>query len=205
MAATASLYDRCDGIVIDGVRWYTNTPGGGTVTESGGKIIITPTSNDPSYELVGPNLSYDLTGSYVFVQIKQAANGNCPTMLCIPQSDYNDALVFYITATNLITASWGGGERTSIARPSMPIWLGMREKNGITYWDSSPDGITWVNRDSVANFTTITSVRPQMSVENYGAEAAPGAAWFANFNVKPRLFGISSNLRPRIFGPGLAR
>ena len=214
MAATASLYDRCDGIVIDGAKWDAYGDGkGGSVGESGGVAVLTPASSVAgSYASFDTLNTYDLTGSYLFVNLKQALTTNANTItylgVQINGSNYLRFSVYGATPTLHCYKNVAGAGDVEIAtvayNATNHAWLKIRESGGTVYFDYSSDGVNWNNLGSVANPFNIFALKARLSVFADNV-ASPGAAWFANFNVKPRLFGISSNLRPRIFGPGLAR
>jgi hypothetical protein len=182
----SALTDNFDDNSIDAAKWSADTSGGGTIAESGQKIIITPVANDASYEVLwGSVATYDLTSSAVFLQILQAANGACPLWLTVALSDYSNAVRIGIYSNRIYIGTWGGNI-DSIALPSTPIWLKISESGGYIYFWYSLDGTSWTQVGSaLANPFTMTSVFPAFSVENYGAEASPGAAWFDNFNVAP--------------------
>ena len=63
-------------------------------------------------------------------------------------------------------------------------WWRIRDVGGMIHWDTSPDGVTWMNRRMLASPIALTRVMVDLSAENPSL-AAPGAAHFDDFNSAP--------------------
>jgi hypothetical protein len=183
MAKINTLIDNFDDNSLDEIKWNLDLDGGGTIVESGQKIIISPTASDASYEAIWGISTYDLTSSAVFLQVLQKTNGACPIWLTVAKSDFTGAIRIGIYSNRLYIGTWEG-DIDSIELPSTSIWLKISESGGYIYFWYSLDGTSWTQVGSaLANPFVMTSVFPAFSAENYGAESSPGAAWFDNFNI----------------------
>src|SRR4029079_7702764 len=62
-------------------------------------------------------------------------------------------------------------------------WLRLRESGGTIYADTSPDGMTWTNRLSVADPFPVTAVHAFVGSDTWSAQATGSLAKFDNFNT----------------------
>lgn len=160
--------------------------GGGT-TVSSGCLSIAPTS---SYLGIYSAVQYDLTSSYVMVQLVQPPNiGNGST---------SAAMNIQVSAGNLEEISWENGQlvfREKVSNTNSDVsvaydpvahaWLRIRESAGTIYWDTSPDSLTWTNRRSKAcGIGAVTSVTINLYSGYWGTEPSPGTALYDNFNLQ---------------------
>lgn len=188
---TETLTDDFDDNSIDSGKWGETENNSATVTETGGQLVITPATSTVDSEGVLYSLaSYDLTGSYVYVeavQVATLADGWTGMNLYLDSS--NEIGIEVSDETDLIAYQIVGGSFTSLAsvtyNSSTMRWWRIRESGGTTYWEYSADGSSWSTLHSVANPIALTAVAPGLLVFENGSDASPGQAIFDNFNVEP--------------------
>ena len=61
-------------------------------------------------------------------------------------------------------------------------WWRFRESGGTTYWDTSPDGVSWTQRFFLANPFALTAVSVYLRTGNWAAASGANYAVFDNFN-----------------------
>lgn len=135
--------------------------------------------------------TYDLTGSYAYIQVPQRAgpgNGSVDTTTVVAV-DASNNLKLMLEGSSLYCQYTKAGTVTTVATltysATTHAWWRIREASGTTYWDTSTDGVTWTQRASVANPFAVTAVKVTIQSGYYGTETTPGTAIFDNFNTAP--------------------
>lgn len=153
---------------------------------SSGRLAITPTG---AYPGIYSSVQYDLTSSFIMVQLVQApnvGNGTSSAIMNVQVSAGNSEQIL-VEGSSLIfreTVS-GTNSDTSVAYSAVThAWLRIREAAGTIYWDTSPDAINWTNRRSKARgIASPTSVAINLVAGYWGTEPSPGTVLFDNFNI----------------------
>jgi hypothetical protein len=180
-----SLPDNFNDNSIDG-KWSVDLDGGGTVAETGGKIVITPAASTTGYESLGSVNSYDFTDSSIFVQVKQVCSGaDVSTELNLYKQDWSDDIAMYVQNGELYYGTWGNGFGSVTYDANVHKWWRIREYDGNIYWEYSTDGIFWTILEHYATPFDVTNNPIGISCVENTAVASPGAAWFDNFNIVP--------------------
>lgn len=193
--------DRFTESSLDATLWTANTTGGASCSLNGETVVLTVgtstskagigsvtafdlTSSEATVELVSPGditqhlettfaLTSDsgggnLDGNFVTFKIADAINSGSPGMYA---SYYNGG-----SETRVTTSSYSA---------SLQRFLRFREVAGTVYWDTSPDGVTWVNYTSMASPFDLTSVYLELATDNYSTRTTGTSGVFANVGVVP--------------------
>lgn len=210
MSTFATLQDDFnDGSVK--AQWTTDVSSG-SVTQSGGKLACAPAvSTADSYGQIYSTSTYDLTSSYILIQILQTASQNCTTTFNLSIDPSNRIFLEYTPSNgNLNAAKRVGGVTSTLASISFSLttmqWWRIRESGGITYWEYSPSAIegSWTTLFSVSNPITVTTLTASLLAYDGSSDATPGAAWFDNFNMLP-VHGSNNMYRNIKVGDGMSR
>ena len=161
----------------------------GTATNVGGMLSCIPSTNYDGG--IGSVQAYDLTGDDVAIQLVQPPNvGNGGTMCSLElgpvQSGTNPALHAW---------SWSNGQLAASNKASW-VWyapydpynhqfLRIREAGGTVYYETSPDGSTWVTQTTTPATFSMSSTYVRIYSGYGGTEPSPGVALWDNLNLAP--------------------
>lgn len=181
----AILSDNFDDNSIDYAKWYSYSDSGGTVAETGQKIVITPPNSATGYTQLATQNQYNLVGSSVQVKVPQLADGaSCDTLLILPNADFSQAYYIKSNGTNIYAGTLAGGNLASAAwNPSTMLYWRMRESGGTFYFEYSGDGVSWTTLHSMSVGSAVTSSWVVLEVDENISDATPGAAWFDDFSI----------------------
>lgn len=191
MAAVSTLYDNFDDNSLAG-GWYTYSGGSATVNETNQRIqfAMPSSSTSSTYAGIASNSTYDLTGSYAFLETVTlpSSSTNAGAILTLKVNGSNE-LRWIKEASTLYAQRTVGGTRTTVTsfafNSSTHKWWRIRESGGTIYWDTSTNGGSWTNRGSWTNTLTITSIEVNVHVACYQNETNPGNFYADNFNIIP--------------------
>jgi hypothetical protein len=154
--------------------------------------------------------TYNLTGSYAFVQLKDVGNQALTSWEVYPVyliADSNNKIFIRITGNQVqaikVVAGVTANVGSSVAYSPLTMkWFRIRELSGRTYFEyaASPSG-TWTEiTPNIANVITLTTLTAEVLIGTWQAEASTTTAVFDNFNCLPgaNLFswkGLSWNKR----------
>lgn len=193
MAGTYPFSDDFNDNTQDTAKWskaaYHDTDALVTVVETGGQLEITPRSSQTGQRYNG-YLSvdtFDFTNRAVQVEVPQVTSGSAVTELLLAVNATNaigfDAelgLLYFFVITN------GVSDFTSVTYSSTDhrFWRLRHSMGDDTFrWETSPDGVVWTQRRSLARSHTITAVNLQLLAGTYESVATPGKAIFDNFSA----------------------
>ncbi|HYR06207.1 MAG TPA: hypothetical protein VEQ60_00465, partial [Longimicrobium sp.] len=151
--------------------------------EVNGRVEITPASGlSGSYGQYNSNVAYDLTGSRVYIEVRQA--------LVKPGTQ---TLLRVFSGTQYITLSLFPNDlvchslNTEVGRVPYDAnrhrWWQIREQGGTTYWEAGPDGTTWETLASAPNPFNLTLIGVWFAAHTLTAIPSPGIAVFDNVNL----------------------
>lgn len=207
---TETLKDDFNAGSIDPFRWNsfgTTT----TITEADGMIeMVTSTTN--GYAGLDSARFYDLTGSFVSMQLVNAGNQALVSLEVIPIKVFdvsgNNTLFWYVNQNTLAVYKKVAGVQTQITNTpynsGLHKYFRIRESGGTTFFDYSGDGENWTNFTSLANPINVTALTLEPSVGTFNNELSSTTVLMDNFNVfqpllntwqKPFLQPQRSNLR----------
>lgn len=139
--AMHSLRDAFD--TADTSQWVFDD----SATTSGGRLRITSVPD----QMAGAHsvASYDLRGSEFLVELVSAPAGASATVALHGAGGPSIAGLGFTVSAGQLTEVWRAvqGARETVALltpdPFAQRWLRIRERVGIVYWDTSPDGLEW--------------------------------------------------------------
>lgn len=172
----------------------------GTPSVSGGILNLPCVSN--VYSGVGTKTFYDLTESSLYVKVMPPATPGTTRETAVSCSNsgntYNIGMYVVETAPTLLMRLKQASVNSDATLPYDPVahaWFRLRIEGSTGYWDTSPDGITWVNRRSAAvtpaQFMAIT---PELSVGQYTDLGTYPVGYMDNLNIPP-----SVGSRPKVW------
>jgi hypothetical protein len=193
MAKAHELTDSFNDNSIDTGKWVAYgdpAPVSQRVLEVNGRIEIRPRSGDSGkYSGMDSVNRYDLTGSYVHVELVQALRpvDGADTFL-IAEASTGNQVFFLITGGELQCSQTVAGTDTLLETvPYDPVehrWLRWREHSGKIYWETSPDGEIWTIVYSKTSPITLTNLLFTLQAGLGASISAPGVTIFDNFNVR---------------------
>jgi hypothetical protein len=141
--------------------------------------------------LTSVSTAYDSTGSYAYLQVPDFGDQAIASFgfYFWVYLDFNNTVRYLVQGGNLVAqkvVAGSGGPISSIALDrNAHKWLRLREAAGVTYWDYSSDGQSWVNQTSLANPITMTAVGILLQCTS-GAETKAPQVIIDNFNTLDR-------------------
>lgn len=157
--------------------------------EVNGRIEIRPRSGDSGkYSGIDSVSRYDLTGSFVHVELVQALRPiDGADTFFIAQASVGNQVFFLITGGELQCSQTVSGTDTLLETvPYDPVehrWLRWRERSGKIYWETSPDGGIWTTVYSKTSPITLTNLMFTLQAGLGVSISSPGMTIFDNFNV----------------------
>jgi hypothetical protein len=190
---------------LDSTKWSTwgsPTPVGTT----NGLTISTTATAPGSYGGILSQNFYDLTGSYMYVRLKNAGNTSLASLDqgIQFQVDSNNSLAWVIYGNQIQAKKHVAGTWTVVGtpvtyNPATHVYLRIREASGTIYWDYSADAITWTNFTSVANPFVITRGQAQINAGTDASEASTTTVTYDNFNAVVTTNVLTRSMKYTIF------
>lgn len=198
MALIETLQDDFEFGGLDSGKWTNNNPGQVVV---GTNLDLELTSSlAGNYISITSLATYNLTGSSIFVQLKNAGNQSITSWEVYPLYLYADSnnKIFIRVAGNSVQAIKVVAGVTSNVGSSATYnattmqWFRIREASGTTYFEyaASPTG-SWTTLASVADPITITALTVEVLCGTWQAESAITTGILDNVNVTPGQFQFS--------------
>jgi hypothetical protein len=133
---------------------------------------------------------YDLTGSSAYVQVLDFGNQSLSghDVYFHLQDNSSNSVAMQAARNTLSAKTTVAGVSTQIGKP-IPLdpvahrWWRIREASGTTYFDTSPDSVTWTNRWSIADPINLTSLEVILQSGSWESESEGSGAIFANLNT----------------------
>jgi len=200
MALTETLTDNFDDNVVDAVKW----PSSFGVSEVGGRARVPV---DATYNAYVSDNIYSLQGSYVAVQaFPQALASATVECWCQMLVQTQVATVFNDIGMEcdrvngnlkmFLRNNYVDATQTLITfNATDHAWWRIRESAGTCYWDTSPDGIAWINRKTQASPAWINDGIQEVVLEGHRNNGTNNFAEFDNFNILPASPVIPNKVR----------
>lgn len=169
MAKISTIRDNFNDNSLNGTLWNTDA-----AVETGGQLQIPANTSSGSYNYLVSNATYDLTDSSIYVELvnKGSYVGGIEVYPLDLYSDNGDEAMWSIEGGTDIVAykSPDFGTYTELYRGTYSStthrWFRIRVASGVTYWDTSPDGVTWTNRASNSTGYTQTAIYATVGLLN---------------------------------------
>lgn len=192
MAKLETLQEDFEFGGIDSGKW---TSFGGSQVNIGTNLDLEITSSlAGNYIGLNSIATYDLTGSYAFVQLTSVGNQSIVSWEVYPIyliADANNKIFIRISGNTVqpikvvagVTTNIGVGVAYNVATMK---WFRIREASGTTYFEYAADPTsTWTLITSTANPITVTALTMEFLCGTWQAESSTTMAKFDNFNLTP--------------------
>lgn len=182
MAKVSTLVDNFNDDEQNTALWgYTSM-----VREVNGRIEIRPSSNLAGGFGCTSVTTWDLTDSEMRIELVKPLHTGGPES-GMAAAAAGEAVQISVRdgeleCLQLVASVWTVLEHVPYDRVQHR-WLRLRERAGITYWEASPDAVTWQTIHSRANPIPVTAVQVQFGVRLPAGLPAPGVAVFDSFNA----------------------
>ncbi|HEY0036816.1 MAG TPA: vanadium-dependent haloperoxidase [Longimicrobium sp.] len=191
MAKAHTLVDNFNDNSTDTAKWNPyGSPGSAAdrLREVNGRLEIRPASGAAGYSGYESLATYDLTRSHAAVEVVSALSAPVPAGVYLrAQIDSNNKIELGISGGIISPVHVVAGNYTFFDErpydPDLHRWLRLRERDGNTYWETSPDGCEWMVLASRPNPINLGAVRLSVLTGSYQTVTAPGVAIFDNFNT----------------------
>ena len=183
-AKMATLTDAFPGAAVNAALWSSF----GTATVSGGTLTLTDVASSIAYAGIQSLARYDLTGSYLLVNLP-SAGGQYATTQAVLQVylDASNTASIMVSSGSLLAQTQTAGTFTtqgSITYSATSMaWLRIRESGGTLFFDYGPDGSGWTNLASVADPWAMTSLQAVVEEGQYGGADPQAASTWDNLNL----------------------
>jgi hypothetical protein len=191
MAKAHTLSDNFNDDSIDAIKWVAyGTPGTAAdrLREVNGRVEIRPASGVSGYSGYQTQSTYDLTRSHIAVELVRALSTRAPVAGTYLRAyiDSNNRVELGISNGTISPGYVVAGAYTFFDErpydPEQHRWLRLRERDGTTYWETSPDGYDWTVLASRPTPINLTAVTLTFLTGAYQPVTAPGMVIFDNFN-----------------------
>src|SRR6185503_1870853 len=192
-----TFYDNFNDNSIDASLWGTGSfPGSDalvTVNEVNGQLVITPRAGQTGLHYNGliSNRTYNLTQGIIFVEVVEVTRSQADTTFAFG-ADNNNKVVMEVENVSLnMRLVVGGSNVGAIAIPYDTVshrWWRISHVagNDTIRFDTSPDGIAWTQRHSIARGAlNITAGKVNLSAGTWNSQSSPGRAVFDNLSWHP--------------------
>lgn len=185
-----TVVDAFTAPALNTALWGATTPGVATLDTVNAEVSLAVPTTSGAINSVATTAGalYDATGSYVYAQVRPAANGagHVRTAIRIRYDDSNAATirlengVFQFTAQTVTT--------TTLTLPNYDPhahrWWRLREAGGSFYAGTSPDGLTWTEWGPLGYGFDATNVTLRLETAATATELAGNAAVFSHVNTR---------------------
>ncbi|MBL3664541.1 hypothetical protein JL475_00575 [Streptomyces sp. M2CJ-2] len=190
MPALATLVDDFNDNAIDPAKWPNNYGG---PTEVGGRARVPCTAGYAAYATAA---TYWLNGSSLYCRLYPPAAGGATTeawaQILITSTTAGTDVIFEVntvTGRLVMAARAAYADAAQVSIPYDPVahaWLRVRETGGPLLWDTSPDGITWTNRRTLATSPAwVANTNLQLQLISHRDSGINDYVEFDNVNVAP--------------------
>lgn len=194
-----TFYDNFNDNSIDSSLWSRGSFGTNdsavAVNEVGGQLEIVPRAGQTGSHYNGAisNRTYNFTDGIIFAEIVEISQSNSQTILAFG-ADNNNKVSMWAEGGNLRMALTVGGSSVGAAsityNSTSHRWWRLRHvpANDSIRFDTSPDGIIWTQRHSIARGSlNISAGKVNISAGTSGSVPAPGRARFDNLSWHPQV------------------
>jgi len=188
-----TLVDNFNDNSTDASRWGSYGP----IQEVNQRLEVRPTSDTPQYGGYVSSVTYDLTDSFMHVEVAQILVGTQSQTEFSVNNDAGNKVYFAAAVGKLQCGAWFPSVNNGFATiipydPECHRWWRLRESGGVLFWEVSADGQVWAavfSRSTAATSTTpalsyLNSVYLRMQAGTNARDAHPGVALFDSFNTR---------------------
>lgn len=182
---TSSLVDRFE----DGVPGSAWTPQGGCPPlETGGQVIFAPPANAMDYCWYSSTGLFHLTCDTLTVKVTDVTASvlGVQTFIYLIPTDGLIPLNLLLEGGGFRLAPDSGPGEIDIPLPYDPVadlWWRLRESQGTLYFETSPDGLSWVVRGSGTSPISLNALQIRIGAGTHQLVGSPGEAHFDCYNA----------------------
>ncbi|WP_229849053.1 DUF4434 domain-containing protein [Streptomyces melanogenes] len=180
-----TLTDDCSGITAG--KWVSF----GNVGSADGRFHVT-SHLEASYPSISSDAAYSLAGSCLLMEVTDAGNQCLPSWEVFPckvKLDSGNWMSFRIDNGSIRARRVADGTTTDSGSTAYSAtnhrWLRIRESGGMTYWETSADGVVWNSFHRITNPFPVVALRVEIAAGNWAAEPSASTARFDNINLPP--------------------
>jgi hypothetical protein len=195
MPAVASIDEPFTGVApTPATDTWTTSASGGSIYQDGTALNLAPNSNVGNAQLSVTSVNpFVFNSSSLAARVPNTINGaggvDQQMMIRLDSNNY----IRWVFQTNQLSMDYvvGGTLNTIATIPysaTSHLWLRLRESAGTTYWETSPDNVSWTSQGSISSSSlfSLRAVHPRFYAETYqGGAAIPGIAKFQALNPRP--------------------
>jgi hypothetical protein len=195
----STLVDPFNEGTINSSLWSNTAPS--NISIQNFQLTFTTNTGASGYYVLYAQNYYDLTNSFVAVQLVNAGNQGLNSLevypVCVADSSGQNELFMVISQGVVSCYQVVAGVHTLLAtfpyNSATMGWFRIREANGTNYFETAPDGVNYTTQYSLADpLPEEASLRPSIQVGTYQAEASATTVSLDDFNVVPGLTGLSA-------------
>ena len=188
MAKASTLVDNFNDDQINATLWTVSPSASPTIAEVNGRVEIRPLSNTTGVYQYTSVSTYDLTDSFVRVELVHPLRAAPSTSAYLVASEDSSNYVSLYVHNGLLTAAKGNGGTATVLRsipyvPALHRWLQISEQGGVTRWEVSADGVRYDVLVQEGDSIAVAAVELGFGAAVLVAHPTPGFAVFDNFNV----------------------
>lgn len=184
-----SFQDNFDDNVTGHVWDRSDEDNGCTYDETGGELVIMPATSTSAYCGYTSASAYDLRSTSATVEVTKTPDIMEDTATYFTLEGKGGFVEIAQEGANLIMRY--ETPVTSADLAAIPYnavqhrWWRIREKNGTTYWETSPNGTTWTIGAQTANPLPLDMLDVSLAAGTGSTVNNPGEAHFDHFNFGP--------------------
>ena len=184
MAKAHTLVDNFNDNTRDGTRWYAY----GDWAEVNGRLELRPTGAAGNYAGYESATTYDLRGSEVSFELVQPLRAASSAGFDLEiEKDSTHRIIFSVENGRLEAQQDLAGTLTVLTTqgydPRRHRWMRVRERVGVIYWETSPDGARWETIHSAAAPFAVDAVQVELDAGCYADTPYPGVCIIDNINT----------------------
>ncbi|HEX5745381.1 MAG TPA: hypothetical protein VFZ09_04000 [Archangium sp.] len=186
MPKAHELIDDFNDNLTDTSKWTATARG---VQEVNQRLECRPETTSPRYAGYSSSARYDLTDSFIQVEVIQALLFTTPTVETMLAARVDGNNIVYLNAANKSLSCYQGvaGSYTLLARvpydPELHRWWRLRERTGVLHWEVSANGQDWTSLFNKPAPLSLTSVTLELMAGSIDVAPLPGVAIFDSLNT----------------------
>ncbi|MDI1447951.1 hypothetical protein QHF85_28065, partial [Polyangium sp. 6x1] len=188
---TIALQDDFDDGMTNSAKWSNYAEGAGTsIAESGGNLVATIGAGAVGYAVHYSTEAYDISNCAVFVQVLEVPN---PTLQAFASlqigTELDNAIEIVSYQGTLYFHKILAGSFTDVGfldyDPQEHAFWRIRQQDGTTFWETSPDAQQWTVQASAPNPLPPGDLYVALVGGIDEAAPNPGRGRFDNLNILP--------------------
>jgi hypothetical protein len=192
LCSPPGVFDDFSSSEINPGIWGTETQGVYALLGNG-RLHLTPHNDVDGYNYadVYTIVPHSVRDCSVWVEVPRLIEASTPgeSYLALWIDDYNHVTISALEGTIRFRVMDGDivtNEHTDLYDAAEMLWWRILDASGITYLQTSPDGVVWTNRLQALTPSYIDSVGIGLGVSTWGPTGTqPGHTYFDNVNLLP--------------------